>query len=140
MPINIEKLNSLAGNKSIIDTYDDANTPYGSTKLGEGLSNIVVGKDSIQSNLPIPGNPGFSFSANSSKINLGKKLDFDGDFKRIFFQGGGQQFNPLGNTKASSTSDPLPTILPSLRPETLGLLAPDFQKALDNIMKLGSIV
>lgn len=134
--MDLARLAKLAAPGSILDKYSAASLPEGGAKVGEGLENIVIGKDFIESNSQHPTNPGFHFGVRGSELRQGPHLDIEGDYKKVFFKGGDQQLNPLGNIKASSTTDPLPTVVPSLRSELTLLLSPDLQKVLELLKSL----
>lgn len=134
--MNQERLTRLSRKGGILDRYSDASLPEEAIKLGEGFHNIVIGKDFVESNLAHPADTGFRFSPNGSELRQGARLDLEGSFQKLFFKGGGEQLNPLGNAKASSTSDPLPLIVQSLRQDLLGLLTKDFQELLSKIRSI----
>lgn len=134
--MDLDKIKRLAEPGSIIDKYSTDQLQNDEVKIGDGLANIVLSDGKIESNSPAPGNPGFKFTNKGSNIRQGAKLDLDGDFKRLYFKNGEQQLNPMGNTKASCTTDPLPTIVPTLRPELEMFMDKDFMSAFDKLKQL----
>ena len=108
-------LNNLSDSRSVLERHDDSRLPKGAIKFGRGVNNIVITRDSVQTNSSNPVNPGFHFGPEGSMIRHGNHLDLDGSYTKFFFKGGEQQLNPLGSQRASSTTDPLPTIVSTLR-------------------------
>lgn len=137
--IDWDRIEKLSTPDNILNTYNNDQLAPGEIKVGDVNSNITLGARSIESNSANPADPGFSFSDKGSEIRQGAKLDLDGDYKKFFFKKGEQQLHPLGNIKASSTTDPLPTIMPTLRTELLSSLDVDFRKAIDNLRSLYAI-
>ena len=123
-----DKLQKLVGGN--LSRYAEDFLAPGATKIGDGLENIVLSPDKMESNSPTPANAGFSFSSQGSKVRQGSKLDVEGDYQKVFFKNGEQQLNPMGHIKASSTTDPLPTILTSFRADFLSFFTDDLQSLL----------
>jgi hypothetical protein len=131
-----ELFDKLASDAPLFIKRDRAFIKDDERKFGHGFNNLVIGSGSIRTNNASPANPGFSLGDDGSIFRHGRHLDFDGDFTRIFFRSGDQQLNPLGSAKASSTTDPLPTIVPSMRVLYDPLLAKD---AAEVLTRLGDI-
>lgn len=136
--MNRERLERLSKDGSILDKYSKDRLPQGAAKLGEGMDNVVLGADYIETNSSHPRDPGLRLGAEGSSIRHGAKLDMEGDYQKLFFKRGEQQLNQLGDKKASSTTDPLPTVMPTLRNELGPFVDPDFRAALDGIRALSS--
>lgn len=128
--MNQDRLARLATPGGVLRKNADGYLPKGAEKLGKGPGSVVVGPEILESHLDHPTDPGFVFTPRGSLLRQGPRLDLAGGYQTLFFREGGEQLNPLGHVKASSTTDPLPTIVPSLRPGLLALVAGDFQKLL----------
>lgn len=134
--MNREKLDQLDRPGGVLRRRGDTRLAREATKLGKGTSNMVLGTESIQTNLPHPTDPGFDFSPRGTVLRQGAHLDVEGSYQKLFFKGGGEQFNPLGHQKASSTTDPLPQIMPSLRGQLQSVLSQDMRRVLDLVRTL----
>lgn len=134
--IDRERLRRLTQSNSIISSNKNDQLGPNELKIGDVDTNIVLGTKSIATNSSNPADPGFSFSDKGSEVRHGAKLAFDGDFKKTHFLKGEQILNPLGNYRASSTSDPLPTIMSVLGINGLPALDEEFRDALDNLRSL----
>ena len=126
-----DRMRALSSEKSIIARLDtDGQLQPGEAKIGYTYDNIVVGPNGIFGNRNDPTAPGFSFEESGSVLRTGPVMRTTAPFNKILFNNGQERLNPLGSVKASSSTDPLPTIVPVLPSSADWLLNSTGQEAM----------
>jgi hypothetical protein len=130
------RLNNLSESSSIISRSNQGILGPGQVKLGIGYNNIVVGEGYVASNQESPYDPGFEFTRAGTRLTVGPSLRIDKDYKKTSFDNGRQMLHPLGDTLASTTANPLPTIMPRLQDGDMWAFSPSGAKALNYIRQV----
>lgn len=120
----------LAEDKTVLEKHTQDSLRLGEVKIGPPTANIVLDENSLVSHLGNTNNPGFSFKPGGSQLRVGRHAKIDQDFRHVYFKNGLESLNPMGDTKASSTTDPLPTIVPNFLSDIEFMISPEVVKSI----------
>ena len=127
----LDDLGDLSKKEKLVESLE--------TRLGGPEANLIISNDSIKSFTNHPVNPGFSFGTRESYIRTGDILNFNKEFYKLKFSNGLEQINPLANTTASTVTDPIPTIIPSISNNIRSFLSKDYLEIIKKLKSLGKL-
>jgi len=122
-------------NKTFEEKRDINRLLKGETKLGETGNCMVVGPGRLTTHQEAPANAGWTFTNKDGELRA-ENLVMTTNWERVYFTGGLHRLNPLGEETASSTTDPLPTIVPNFPQDSIWALSGLVQTALQSLKDL----
>lgn len=116
---------------SLLDRDNSGAPSKTAVKVGYGYNNLVIDEGEVRFSQDDPSNPTFKMTKEDGTIiNTGRQFQLSSDFKFVSFNRGLQTFQPVADTLASTTANPLPTIRQSLPEESLWAISDSGAKAL----------
>ena len=118
-------------NGTLLDRDNSGAPSKTAVKLGHGYNNIVIDNGEFRVNQENPGDPSLKMTREDGTIiNTGSQFQLSADFKAVSFNKGTQTFQPVADSLASTTANPLPTIRQALPEESLWTLSDNGTRAL----------